>query len=84
MATLDDHKAMIRAVATAMGDSLRADVAFVGGCTTALLLTDLYHHAEPDDDGRPVDDCSHLLIGEWIRPIASATLPILLIRKPNQ
>jgi hypothetical protein len=42
MPSLDDHKAMIRAVAVAMGPELRDEVAFVGGCTTALLLTDLY------------------------------------------
>lgn len=42
MPSLDDHKAMIRAVAAAMGPELRDEVAFVGGCTTALLLTDLY------------------------------------------
>ncbi|MGZ2748831.1 hypothetical protein [Burkholderia stagnalis] len=42
MATIDDHITMIRAVAKAMGPELCQDVAFVGGCTTALLLTDLY------------------------------------------
>jgi len=42
MATLDDHITMIRAVAKAIGPEICQDVAFVGGCTTALLLTDLY------------------------------------------
>lgn len=42
MPTLDDHITMIRAVAKAMGSELCQAVAFVGGCTTALLLTDLY------------------------------------------
>ncbi|UQO39780.1 hypothetical protein [Burkholderia cepacia] len=42
MATLDDYKAMIRAVANAIGPELCQEIAFVGGCTTALLLTDLY------------------------------------------
>ncbi|CAE6844084.1 hypothetical protein R69658_06859 [Paraburkholderia aspalathi] len=42
MATIDDHITMIRTVAKAMGPELCQDVAFVGGCTTALLLTDLY------------------------------------------
>lgn len=42
MATIEDHVAMIRAVAKAMGPDLCQNVAFVGGCTTALLLTDLY------------------------------------------
>jgi hypothetical protein len=37
-----DHIAMIRAVARALGPELTAEVAFVGGCTTALLLTDHY------------------------------------------
>lgn len=42
MTTIDDHITMIRAVAKAMGPELCQNVAFVGGCTTALLLTDLY------------------------------------------
>lgn len=42
MATVDDHITMIRAVAKAIGPEICQDVAFVGGCTTALLLTDLY------------------------------------------
>lgn len=42
MATFDDHLAMIGAVAKAMGPELCKEVAFVGGCTTALLLTDRY------------------------------------------
>jgi predicted nucleotidyltransferase len=42
MATIDDHITMIRAVAKAMGPELCQDIAFVGGCTTALMLTDLY------------------------------------------
>ncbi|GJH05948.1 nucleotidyl transferase AbiEii/AbiGii toxin family protein [Paraburkholderia terrae] len=42
MATFDDHLAMICAVARAIGPELCKEVAFVGGCTTALLLTDHY------------------------------------------
>ncbi|WP_233236528.1 hypothetical protein [Bordetella sp. LUAb4] len=42
MATIEDHVTMIRTVARAMGPELCQNVAFVGGCTTALLLTDLY------------------------------------------
>lgn len=42
MATVDDHVMMIRAVAKAIGPEICEEVAFVGGCTTALLLTDLY------------------------------------------
>jgi predicted nucleotidyltransferase len=42
MATYDDHVEMIRTVAKAMGPGLCKEVAFVGGCTTALLLTDQY------------------------------------------
>jgi len=42
MATYDDHVAMISAVARAIGPELCQQVAFVGGCTTALLLTDTY------------------------------------------
>jgi predicted nucleotidyltransferase len=38
----EDHVAMIRAVARALGPELTDEVAFVGGCTTALLLTDHY------------------------------------------
>ncbi|WP_179401249.1 hypothetical protein [Burkholderia guangdongensis] len=42
MASIDDYIGMIRTVAKAIGPELCQDVAFVGGCTTALLLTDLY------------------------------------------
>lgn len=42
MARLEDHIGMITAVASAMGQALCNEVAFVGGCTTALLLTDGY------------------------------------------
>jgi len=38
----EDHVAMICKVARALGPELTAEVAFVGGCTTALLLTDHY------------------------------------------
>ena len=31
---------MLEAVAEALGDELREQVAFVGGCTTVLLITD--------------------------------------------
>ncbi|MBZ9772326.1 hypothetical protein [Mesorhizobium sp. CO1-1-8] len=33
-------KAMLKAVAEALGDELRASLVFVGGCTTALYITD--------------------------------------------
>lgn len=33
-------KAMLKAVAVALGDDLRARLVFVGGCTTALYMTD--------------------------------------------
>lgn len=33
-------KAMLKAVAVALGDDLRARLVFVGGCTTALYITD--------------------------------------------
>jgi len=42
MTTHDDNVAMISAVATALGPELCRDFAFVGGCTTGLLLTDSY------------------------------------------
>ena len=38
--TYNQLLAMIEAVALALGDDLLPDVAFVGGCTTGLLLTD--------------------------------------------
>lgn len=40
MSLFDDQYAMLRKVAKALGDELREQVAFVGGCTTGLLLTD--------------------------------------------
>lgn len=42
MPIYDDHVAMITCVAEAMGTDLCKEVAFVGGCTTGLLLTDPY------------------------------------------
>lgn len=42
MPTYNDNVAMISAVATAIGSDLCNDFAFVGGCTTGLLLTDSY------------------------------------------
>jgi predicted nucleotidyltransferase len=42
MATPQDYKAMIATVAGALGRELCEQVAFVGGCTTGLLLTDVY------------------------------------------
>lgn len=36
------HTDMILAVAQAIGEDMRRQVAFVGGCTTGLLLTDDY------------------------------------------
>ncbi|HAA45276.1 MAG: hypothetical protein XD36_3199 [Halomonas sp. 54_146] len=40
MAQISVHVAMIAKVAQALGDDLLPHVAFVGGCTTGLLLTD--------------------------------------------
>lgn len=40
MTTYTDLKAMLEAVARALGPELREQVTFVGGCTTGLLLTD--------------------------------------------
>lgn len=40
MNNYNHHKTMIQQVAEALGDELLAQVAFVGGCTTGLLLTD--------------------------------------------
>ena len=40
MSLFDDQRAMLRRVAEALGEELREQVAFVGGCTTGLLLTD--------------------------------------------
>ena len=40
MSRIADHRSMIAAVATALCDDLLQQVAFVGGCTTGLLLTD--------------------------------------------
>jgi predicted nucleotidyltransferase len=68
MATVDDHIAMIRAVAEAMGPEVCKDVAFVGGCTTALLLTDLYtkQQVRHTDD---VDLIVHVLsYPHWEKP----------------
>ena len=42
MSEVDLHKAMISTVAQALGPELLSQVAFVGGCTTALLITDDY------------------------------------------
>ncbi|PTL89164.1 hypothetical protein C6W88_19285 [Halomonas litopenaei] len=42
MSLFDDQRAMLRRVAEALGDELRDQVAFVGGCTTGLLLTDAF------------------------------------------
>ncbi len=38
MSLFDDQRAMLRQVAEALGGELREQVAFVGGCTTGLLL----------------------------------------------
>ncbi|MFG6175984.1 hypothetical protein ACGTN6_01955 [Halomonas sp. THAF12] len=40
MSLFDDQRDMLRQVAEALGEELREQVAFVGGCTTGLLLTD--------------------------------------------
>lgn len=42
MSLFDDQCAMLRRVAEALGPELRDQVAFVGGCTTGLLLTDSF------------------------------------------
>lgn len=42
MSLFDDQCAMLVQVAEALGEELRQQVAFVGGCTTGLLLTDSF------------------------------------------
>ena len=42
MSLFDDQRDMLRQVAEALGEELRDQVAFVGGCTTGLLLTDAF------------------------------------------
>lgn len=42
MSLFDDQRAMLRRVAEALGTELRNQVAFIGGCTTGLLLTDAF------------------------------------------
>ncbi|MFC2993622.1 hypothetical protein [Halomonas tibetensis] len=42
MSLFDDQLGMMRQVAEALGADLRDQVAFVGGCTTGLLLTDAF------------------------------------------
>lgn len=46
MATKEDHVVMITTVASAMGQELCNEVAFVGGCTTALFVTDSYSQGQ--------------------------------------
>lgn len=41
-----NHIAMIQSVARALGESFCREFAFVGGCTTSLLLTDAYAHEQ--------------------------------------
>lgn len=50
---------MLRAVATALGDELRSRLVFVGGCTTALFITDPITL----EDVRTTDDID--LIVDW-------------------
>jgi predicted nucleotidyltransferase len=40
MSQHDTHLSMLKAVANALGDQLRSEMAFVGGSTTGLLITD--------------------------------------------
>lgn len=40
MSRYNAHKEMIVMVAKALGDELLPQVAFVGGCTTGLLITE--------------------------------------------
>ncbi|MCM2972585.1 hypothetical protein [Larsenimonas suaedae] len=40
MSLFENQRSMLRTVAEALGDTLLEQVAFVGGCTTGLLLTD--------------------------------------------
>jgi predicted nucleotidyltransferase len=42
MSTVNDHKQMIAQVVDRLGPDLTRDVAFVGGCTTGLLLADAF------------------------------------------
>lgn len=46
MASRANHVAMITAVAQAMGQELCNEVAFVGGCSTALFVTDTYSQGQ--------------------------------------
>ncbi|UIN20800.1 nucleotidyl transferase AbiEii/AbiGii toxin family protein [Herbaspirillum frisingense] len=60
-----NHKLMIEQVATALGPDMLQQMAFVGGCTTALLLTDEYaiEQVRHTDD---VDLIVHLIgRAEW-------------------
>lgn len=42
MNNAEDHRQMIALVAHKLGEELVQEMAFVGGCTTALLLSDPY------------------------------------------
>ncbi|MDN3554897.1 hypothetical protein [Halomonas maura] len=58
MSLFDDQCVMLRQVAEALGAELRDQVAFIGGCTTGLLLTDPFTREQV----RSTDDVD-LIIG---------------------
>ncbi|KAA9009693.1 hypothetical protein [Sphingobium limneticum] len=57
---------MLAAVATAIGDELREQLVFVGGCSSALLITDPY----TIEDVRMTDDVDLIVNltgkGKWL------------------
>jgi len=61
------QQAMLEAVARALGDELLQEIAFVGGCTTALMITDEFAR----DAVRATDDVDvlvHVLdISDWYK-----------------
>jgi hypothetical protein len=65
--TWNTLQSMLLNVATALGDDLLPRVAFVGGCTTGLLLTD----STSRDDVRFTDDVDLIIgltgVAEWVK-----------------
>ncbi len=67
---LQRHREMLQLVAEALGAVLRTPMAFVGGCTTGLLLTDAFSQ----DQVRHTDDVDlivHVLGYADIRYVAA-------------
>jgi len=58
---------MLTSVATALGDNLREDLVFVGGCTTALFITDpvVLGEVRYTDDVDLIVDLTGF--GEWVK-----------------